>query len=298
MKVVIAGGTGFLGNALVTEFANAGDEVVVLSRNPKPIHNAKPVHWDGKTVGAWADSLEGAGAVLNVVGENVFTHWTEEKKKRMMSSRVEPTKAIGDAIKRCKKPPAVWVNASAVGYYGSTYEPANEWSPSGNDYLAEVCRNWEAAQEEAQAPATKKCRARIGFVLGKDGGAFPVLKRLTGLLLGSAQGSGKQFCAWIHVADVAGAFRFCVERQLEGPVNLVGPSPVTNNELMEKLRQKMHRPWVPNVPRFVLQIGSAVALPPPEVTLASQNAVPERLQALSYPYRFETLDSAFDDLLK
>jgi uncharacterized protein len=261
------------------------------------MQNAKPVHWDGKTIGPWTDSLEGAVAVLNVVGESVFTHWTEEKKQRLMSTRVEPTKLIGEAIKRCKKPPAMWVNASAVGYYGSTQQPANEWSPPGADFLAQICQNWEAAQEDAQTPNTRKCSARIGFVLGRDGGGFPILRRLTKLFLGSAQGAGKQYCAWVHVDDVAGAFRFCIERHLEGPVNIVGPEPVTNAALMRLLRRKLHRPWVPNVPKLFLEIGSAFALPPVEVTLSSQRVVSERLRSLEYPYRFPTLDGAIDDLL-
>jgi uncharacterized protein (TIGR01777 family) len=297
LKVVIAGGTGFIGSALVQEFADRGDDVIVLSRSPKPIQNASPMQWDGKTVGPWAEALEGAGAVINVVGESVFTHWTEEKKERMMSSRVEPTKAIGQAIARCKKPPAIWINASAVGYYGSIYNPANEWSPAGDDFLAEVCKNWEQAQETAETPKTKKCQIRIGFVLGKNGGAFPVLKKLTASFLGSAIGSGKQFVAWIHVKDLAGSIAFCVDRQLEGPVNLVGPHPITNEELMANLRRLMHRPWVPKVPKFVLSLGSTITLPPPEVTLASQNVFPERLQALEYQYRFPNLDSALKDLL-
>lgn len=298
MKVVVAGGTGFIGGAIVKEFADRGDDIVVLSRSLKHIQNATTVQWDGKTLGPWADRLEGAGAVINVVGESVFTHWTEEKKKQMLSSRVDPTKAIGAAIAKCKKQPAVWVNASAVGYYGNVYEPVNEWSPAGDDFLAEVCKNWEAAQEESNTPRTKKCQARIGFVLGNGGGGFPILKKLTKLFLGSAQGSGRQYCAWIHIDDIAGAFHFCVDRQLEGPVNFVGPEPVTNLHLMEELRQKMHRPWAPNVPKFALKIGSAVALPPTEVTLASQRVLPDRLKALEYNYRFPTLDKALEDLLK
>ena len=298
MKVVIAGGTGFLGHALVREFAGRGDDVTVLSRSFKHVKDAKTIQWDAKNLGAWAGELENTGAVINVVGETVFTRWTDEKYQSMISSRVDSTKAIGQAIAKCKKPPPVWVNASAVGYYGSVYDPTNEWSPPGSDHLADICKQWEEAQQETNTPRTRKCQARMGFVLGQGGGAFPMLRKLTRLFLGSALGSGKHFVAWVHVEDVVGAIRFCVERQLEGPVNVVGPQAVTNAELMATLRKEMHRPWVPNVPKFILTFASAFALPPTEVTLASQNVFPERLKALEYPYRFPTLDSALEDLLK
>ena len=297
MKIVIAGGTGFLGHALTAEFCDRGDEVIVLSRSDKPAPNVTIVKWDGKTVGDWASALEGADAVLNVVGESVFAHWTEDKKKRIISSRVDPARALGQAITQMQNPPKVWVNASAVGYYGSIYDPATESSPPGNDFLAEVCKRWEAAQLESDTPRTKKSQTRIGFVLGNGGGAFPMLRKLTKIFLGSAQGSGKQYMAWVHVKDVAGAFRFCVEQQLEGPINVVGPQPCTNNELMAALRKKMHRPWVPNVPKFILALGSAFALPPTEVSLASQNALPERLKQLDYKFRYSTLDATLGDLL-
>lgn len=262
------------------------------------MQDASVERWDGKTVGAWKESLEGASAVINTVGESVFTHWTDEKKKRMMGSRVDSTKAIGDAIAQCKSPPAVWVNASAVGYYGSVYDPAYEQSPNGKDFLAEICRRWEAAQHESNTHKITKCQARIGFVLGKYGGAFPMLKKLTKVFLGSAQGSGKQYMAWIHVDDIAGAFRFCVDHKLEGPINLCGPQPVTNAELMKKLRKAMHRPGVPNVPKFALALGSAFALPPTEVTLASQNVMPTRLQALGFEWKFSNLDLAIENLVE
>ena len=294
MKVVIAGGSGFIGHTLIEEFKGA--DIVVLSRSGKPMEGVTAAKWDGKTVGEWAQHLEGADAVLNVVGENVFTHWTDEKKKLFISSRVDPTKAIGEAITQCKNPPQSWVNASAVGYYGSVYEPTTESGPLGSDFLAEVCKEWEAAQEE-HSGATKKARVRIGFVLGKDGGAFPILKKLTTAFLGSAQGDGNQWMGWVHVKDVAGIFRMCVERRLEGPINATAPTPVTNSDFMKELRHEMHRPWAPNVPKFALSLGSSIALPPPEVTLASQRVLPARALELGYNFRFPTLKVALEDLL-
>ncbi len=298
MKVVIAGGSGFIGRALIEEFSKGGYEVAVLSRSNKPISDAKTIPWDGKTVGPWAETLEGADAIINVVGENVFTHWTEEKKTRLMSSRVEPTEAIAQAIDQCKNPPASWVNASAVGYYGDTGDnQVTETSPPGSDFLAEICKNWEAAQAECTCQHTKKCAVRIGFVLGRDGGAFPILRKLTKSFLGSQQGSGRQWVPWIHIEDLARVFRLCVEQRLESPLNGVGPQPVTNAELMAAMRHQMHRPWAPAAPKFALAIGSLVALPPTEVTLASQRAMPARLEYLQFHYKFPTLEEAIKDLL-
>lgn len=299
MKVIIAGGSGFIGHALIEEFSKGGYEVAVLSRSNAPVADAQTVQWDGKTVGPWAQSLEGADAILNVVGENVFTHWTEEKKARLMSSRVEPTKAIAQAIDQCKNPPACWVNASAVGYYGDTGDnPVTETSPPGDDFLAEICKSWEAAQADCACRQTKKCAVRIGFVLGKEGGAFPILRKLTKSFLGSQQGSGKQWVPWIHVEDLARVFRLCVEERLESPINGVGPQPVTNAELMATLRHHMHRPWAPPAPKFALALGSLVSLPPTQVTLASQRAMPARLEYLKFQYKYPTLDQAIENLLE
>ena len=298
MKAIIAGGSGFIGRALIEEFSNGGYEVAVLSRSNKAIRDAETIQWDGKTVGPWAESLEGADAILNVVGENVFTHWTDEKKARLMNSRVEPTKAIAQAIDQCKNPPASWVNASAVGYYGDTGDTqVTETSPPGNDFLAEICKNWEAAQAECTCQHTKKCAVRIGFVLGKDGGAFPILRKLTKSFLGSQQGSGKQWVPWIHVEDLARVFRLCVEQRLESPIKGVGSQPVTNAELMSTLRKQMHRPWTPPAPKLAFALGSLVTLPPTGVTLASQRAMPARLEYLQFQYKFPTLDLAISDLL-
>ena len=299
MKVIIAGGSGFIGRALIEEFSKGGYEVAVLSRSNKPIPDAQTIQWDGKTVGFWAESLEGADAIINVVGENVFTHWTEEKKARMMGSRVEPTKAIAQAIDQCKNPPASWVNASAVGYYGDNGDrQVTETSPPGNDFLAEICKNWEAAQADCSCQQTKKCAVRIGFVLGKDGGAFPMLRKLTKLFQSTQLGNGRQWVPWIHVEDLARVFRLCVDERLESPINGVGPAPVTNAELTVALRHQMHRPWAVPVPKFALEIASLVALPPTEVTLASQRALPARLEYLKFQYKFPILDQAISDLLR
>lgn len=298
MKIIIAGGSGFIGRALIEEFSKGGYEVSVLSRSNKPIPDAQTIQWDAKTVGPWAESLEGAEAILNVAGENVFTHWTEEKKTRMMDSRVEPTRAIAQAIAQCKNPPPSWVNVSAVGYYGDTGDnQVTETSPPGNDFLAQVCKNWEGAQAECPCPQTKKCAVRIGFVLGKHGGAFPMLRKLTASFLGGHQGSGKQWVPWIHVEDLARVFRLCVEQRLESPINGVGPDPVTNKDLMATLRKQMHRPWSPPAPKFALALASLFALPPTEVTLASQRALPARLEFLGFQYKFPSLDRAVSNLL-
>ena len=299
MKVVIAGGSGFIGRALVDEFSSAGYEVSVLSRSNEPVKNATTIVWDAKTVGDWVASLEGAEAVLNVVGENVFTHWTEAKKRRLMSSRVVPTQAIARAIESCKEPPKSWVNASAIGYYGDTGDrEVDESSPAGSDFLAEICIAWENAQADCKRTETKKCCLRMGFVLGKAGGAFPLLHRLTKLFLGSAVGNGKHWMPWIHIEDVARIYRLAVEQGLEGPINCVGPTPVRNQDLMGALRQACKRPWVPNVPKPILIAGSWFALPPTEVTLASQRAITSRLKAAGFEYRFPTLEQTFEDLIR
>lgn len=298
-KVVIAGGSGFIGFGLVGELLAAHYEPVVLSRRQGVTLGARTVVWDGKSVGDWAKELEGAAAVVNLSGKSAFGRWTPEHRRAILRSRVEPTEAIGKAIQACKTPPPVWVNASAVGFYGDTGDKeVDEFGSLAQDPLAEVCRKWEAAQMDHDREGVRKVRLRIGFVLGRNGGAFPLLRRLTLCFLGSAIGSGRQWVPWIHLRDLCSCFRTCIESDVAGPVNGVGPEPVTNNQMMAELRRALRRPWAPNVPAPLLKLGEIFGLPPASVTLTSSRVRSSILPELGFRYRFPTLPSAFEDLVR
>lgn len=294
-RVVIAGGSGFIGHALLQELQE-DYEVVILSRSGKPIEGATVETWDGKTLGDWARNLDGAEAVINLAGEPVTLRWTEENKKKILESRTESTAVIGKAVRGCVVPPKVWINGSAVGYYGDTGDrEVDETSPAGEGFLAETCLAWERAQEEVETPQTRKVRIRIGFVLGKEGGALPELWKITRRFLGGSQGSGQQWVPWIHISDLAGIFRWVIENEVSGPVNGVGPSPVRNKELMAEIRRAAHRPWSPPAPAFALNLVGAIIGVQTDVTLVSQRVVSKTLKEGGFEYRFPTLQETIAD---
>jgi uncharacterized protein (TIGR01777 family) len=299
MKVVIAGGSGFIGRDMVREFNEAGYEVVVLSRSTKPLQNARVAQWDGKTLGDWAKELEGAKAVINLTGETVAQQWTEEVKKRLVESRLDSTRVIGEAIAKCEHPPEAWVNASAIGYYGDTGDQrVDEDSQPKTDMMADLSVKWEAAMHAFDTPKTRKSCVRVGFVLGRDGGAFKPLWTLTKLGLGSPIGNGKNWIPWIHMEDLSRIFRWCVESGFEGQVNGVGPSPVTFNEFMSALRKVARRPWVPNVPVFMAKLGELFGSPPVDLLLTSARVESKVLPREGFEYKFGDLEAAVRELAK
>jgi len=211
-RIVIAGGSGSIGSALSREFSAHGREVFILTRNPRQRGDGiREILWDGEHPGEWDQYLDGAEAVINLTGKSINCRHTPENRREIIDSRVNSVKAIGSAMARAKIPPRVWVQASAAGFYGDTKDIlCAETAPNGNDALAKVCRDWENAFASAATPHTRRVVLRIGFVLGREGGALPVLSRLTKFFLGGAAGNGRQFISWIHLADLAQMFRMAV----------------------------------------------------------------------------------------
>jgi hypothetical protein len=297
-RVVVAGGSGFLGNALLQEFGVNGYEVVVLSRSGRPIDGAQTCLWDGASLGDWAEELEGAKAVVNLAGEPVTLKWTPANRRRIVDSRVHSTEVIGKAIVKCAAPPPVWVNSSAVGFYGDRGdEVLTEASASGTGFLTDTCREWEAAVTRYDTPSTRRVWLRTGVVLGKGGGALEPLLKLTKAFLGGAVGNGRQWVPWIHVEDLCRLFRWCVESPVEGPVNGSAPNPVTNAELMRTLRQVVGRPPTPPAPAFALRVVGALGGPDPSVLLGSMRAVPEVAEREGFQFRHSQLEGAVRALL-
>lgn len=291
-KIIIAGGTGFVGSALAPVLIERDYEVVVLGRSTTPLR------WDGKTPGPWATALEGAAAVVNLTGKNINCRQTPENRREIIRSRVDSVRVLGEAIARCAKPPGVFVQASGIGYYGDTGERAvDENAPLGRDFSAEVCRQWEGAFDALDLPATRKVVLRLGVVLGREGGALPLLEKLTRCFLGGAVGSGRQFMSWIHVADLVRMFVSAIEEpELLGVFNATAPAPVTNGDFMRELRGALHRPWSPPVPAPLARGGAWLMGSAGDLALLSYRCVPRRFLEHGFAFQFATLKPALADL--
>jgi hypothetical protein len=298
-RVVLAGGTGFIGRALAKELLARNYEVVVLTRSPRrQAGSIEEILWDGKNSGEWMQSLDGAEAVVNLAGRNIKCRFTPENLRELKASRVDAVLAIADAMGGLTRPPRVWVQAGAVGFYG---DPKDRWcdenSLAGNDPLAVICQPWEAAFHSASAPKTRRVLLRIGFVLGRDGGALPVLAGLARCFLGGSVGGGKQFISWIHVEDLIRMFIAAIERdELAGTFNAAGPNPVTNREFMRELRRALHRPWSPPAPAWAVKLGSRLMGAEPSLALAGCRVAPKRFLETGFKFQFPELPGALKNL--
>lgn len=298
-RIILAGGSGFIGTALAREFTRHGLEVVILTRSPRPrADGIREVAWDGKSPGEWVQLLDGAETIVNLTGKNINCPHTPENLRQITASRVDSAKAIAQAITQVKTPPGTWIQASATGFYGDTGNHlCDETSPSGHDALAKVCREWEVAFTSSPCPQTRKVILRFGLVLGRDGGVLPILSGLTKAFLGGAVGSGRQYISWIHLADLMQIFVAASERQdWQEAFNTVAPNPVTNAEFMRELRGALHRPWSPPVPKFAVKLGAWVTRSDPSLSLTSQRCAPQRLMKAGFTFKFLHLRPALDDL--
>ncbi len=289
MKIVIAGASGFIGHHLSSRILDS-HELIQLVRS------GTGVHWDGKTLGPWAKELDGADVVINLAGAPVTLPWTQTNKKLILESRTFPTAVIAEAINLAQKPPKVWINGSAVGYYGNRAdEILDELSAVGNGFLPETCAQWENAA--GKPPNTRLIFLRTGVVLGTDGGALVPLLRLTSAFLGGAVGSGKQWMPWIHVDDLVSMMFWAIENNISGPINGTAPNPVTNADFMTTLRKVVGRPWAPPTPAFGLKLVNKVGGPDPSVLLDSTRAIPKQALDKGFKFEFEDLLPALQDLL-
>ena len=299
-RVILAGGSGFVGRSLTPLLAAAGYEIVVLSRRPtSPGNGATSLAWDGKTLGHWTKCLEGAAAVVNLTGRSINCRHTPENRRLIIETRVDSVRVLGQAIAQAAQPPIAFVQAAAVGIYGDAGDRwCDEEAPHGHDFVAESCERWEAAFHEVAASQTRKVLLRLGVVLGPDGGFLKVLSKLTRLFLGGQAGNGRQFISWIHQADLGRMFQETIEKpEMAGVFNATSPNPVSNTEFMRELRRTLRRPWSPPVPEFAVRIGSRLLGTEARLALASQRAVPRRFLEQGFRFEFPELSPALEDLL-
>lgn len=296
MRVVVAGGTGFLGSALAAQLTAQGHDVVVLTRRPR---GPRDVAWnpDG-TAGEWASAIDGADAVVNLAGESIAGGWWTAARKRMIDeSRMQATRSLVAAIKAATRKPAVFISASAVGFYGARgEEPLTEEASAGTGFLALVCNQWEWEAQAAQS-MTRVVLLRTGLVLHRSGGALPAIMRPFKLFGGGPVGSGNQYWSWIHRDDWVGMVRWALaHEEIAGPLNVTAPAPVTNREFASTLGSVLHRPaWFPT-PAFVLHL--VLGEMADALLLGGQFVVPFKAEWGGYHFKYPTLRSALTAALQ
>jgi uncharacterized protein len=266
-RIVLPGGSGFLGRTLAKHFASRGAEVIVLSRRGGTTHFARVVEWDGTTVGPWAGVLEGAAAVVNLAGRSVNCRYNAENRREIMDSRVLSTRALGRAIQHCHAPPAVWLNSSTATIYKHTYGlPHGEAgeiaaTPEARDaFSIEVARAWEAEFERAETPMTRKVTLRTAIVFGNEpGGVYEILRRLARAGLGGRNGDGRQYVSWIHAEDFCRAVEWLIGNgKARGIYNLAAPNPLPNGEAMAAIRKAVGMKLGLPATRWMLDLGARV----------------------------------------
>jgi uncharacterized protein (TIGR01777 family) len=301
MKIVVAGGTGFVGRSLVARLLQEGHTVTVLTRTPAPGNphavGVRMEQWDARSPGTWTKAIDGADAVVNLAGELIAgKRWTRRQKADILNSRVDATRSLVGAIGDASSKPALLINGSAVGYYGDMPSgDVTETSEAGGDFLATVCRRWEESAHEASAFGVRVVTPRLGIVLGSDGGMLQRLVPPFKLYAGGYLGSGRQWMPWIHVSDLVDGFLFVMKHpELHGPVNFTSPEPVTMKEFCRLLGRVIHRPSWTFVPEFVLKIGVGEMS---HMLLTGQRAVPEVLLRAGFRFSFPSLEPALRSIL-
>ncbi len=297
MHVVVTGSTGLIGSALVSFLTTEGHRVTRLMRStPRP--GAAEVPWAPEAGSVAVPGLEGAEAVVHLAGENIATgRWTAAKKARIRDSRVQGTRVLCEALTQLAEPPKVLVSASAIGYYGDRGpEILPETSRPGQDFLARVCRDWEAAIEPAAQCGIRVVLLRIGVVLSPTGGALGKMLGPFSLGIGGIIGTGQQYLSWIAIDDVVSAISHAIGTEtLAGPVNVVAPHPVTNREFTKTLGRVLRRPTLLPMPALVARLGlgeMAEAL-----LLASTRVEPGRLHNTGFTFGYPELEGALRHLL-
>ncbi|EYF01193.1 TIGR01777 family oxidoreductase [Chondromyces apiculatus] len=302
-KILITGGTGFIGRALIKELLSRGDEVIVFSRDVARAQRALPgtraVAWDPDQAGPWFEAIDGVDSLVHLAGEPIAKRWNEAARRDIIRSRVETTRLLGDAIARAKKKPTSFICASAIGYYGPQppEKVFDEDAPAGEGFLADVVVRWEeAAQVLAAQQGVRSVQLRIGIVVGEGGGALEKMITPFRLFAGGPIGDGRQMISWIHVDDVVGLTLLAMENEsVQGPFNVVAPNPVNGEELAKAIGQVLGRPSWLRVPEAVVRLGLGDAA---EIITTGQNVHPKRALELGYKFHYTDVVTALESTLR
>jgi uncharacterized protein (TIGR01777 family) len=311
-KIIIAGGTGFIGQE-ITNFFGKENEIVILTRaikngktNAFGINNIEGgllkmryVKWDGINLGDWAEELNGADMVINLAGKTVNCRYTEKNKKEIFDSRIHATKAIGLAIQNTTQPPKLWINAtSATIYPHATDAPRDEnFTPFADDFSVRVCKLWEKTFYEQRTAFTRKVALRMAITLGAGGVMTPYFNLLK-FGLGGRQGNGRQMYSWVHITDTCRMMEWLYEHpQLEGTFNCVSPNAVTNREFMKTLQNSTSNIIALPAPEWMLSIGAKLIGTEPELILKSRWVLPTAILKTGFNFKYNLLKDAFTDII-
>ena len=303
MKIIVTGSTGLVGTALVRSLLSEGHQVTRLVRGDSQTFSAPgtaAVRWDPSKGTVEAAELEGHDAVVHLAGEPVAGgRWTDEKKRRIRDSRVKSTKLLAETLAGLREKPKVLVSASAIGFYGNRGgEVLHEESASGEDFLSEVCRDWEKAALPASQAGIRVVHLRIGIVLSADGGALAQMLTPFKLGIGGRMGSGAQYMSWVALDDVVGIIEHALkDEQVRGPVNTVAPAPVTNAEFAKAMGHVLSRPALLPMPAFALRLALGREMAD-ALLLGGARVEPARLKATGYQFAYPDLEGALRHVLK
>ena len=298
MNILITGGTGFIGQELREILLKKGNNLVIITRSPKKYEdeaasNQRFIGWDDHLV----SEMENIDAVINLAGENIFgQRWNDEVKERIYKSRIDSTRALVEAMKNSKKKPSVFVSASASGIYGDQGDTIlTEESKAANDFLAQVCVDWEFESQKASEFGVRVVNPRIGIVFEEGGGALEKMIPPFKFFVGGPIGDGKQYMSWIHRTDLVNALVFPIEKEeMSGSYNVSSPNPATMNEVSDTLGDVMNRPSFFRVPKFALELVFGEAAQPITGSIRMQ---PKQLQVHGFEFRYEELEEALADII-
>lgn len=306
-RLILAGGSGFIGTLLARAAVARGFDVVILTRQPQSEAGfcseasgpaVRHVQWNGSSLGPWAEEFHDAFGVVNLTGRNVNCRFTTRNLREIVESRVNSARVIGEAIRRSTHPPRVWVQAAGEAIYGDQGENwCDEGTPPGQGFLVPTTLAWENAFQKSSTPRTRRVLLRIGFVLSATGGALKPLLWLARLGLGGRVGSGRQYISWIHWTDLCRIFIFALEQDIEGVFNASGPNPVPNEDFMAQLRATAHRPWSPPVPGWAVRIGAWLMRTEPQLALTGVRCRPRQLLEEGFVFNFPEIGGALDNIV-
>jgi uncharacterized protein len=291
-KIVIAGGTGFTGKYLAKKFKTVGYQVIIISRQ------ANHINWDNTT--AIVAALDNAEMLINLAGKSVDCRYNEKNKKEIFDSRINTTRALGNAILQCKNPPPLWINSSTATIYRHAEDRAMSESTGeiGSGFSVNVATNWEKSFFDFKLNNTRQVALRMAIVLGKDGGVIKPLKNLVRFGLGGKQGKGTQMFSWIHIEDLYNIIIYLQQhKELSGVFNTSAPNPVSNRTLMQLFRKNMNAIIGLPAPAWLLKFGAILIKTETELILKSRWVVPEKLLQSGYQFKYQTVDDALKNIL-
>ena len=292
--MVIAGGTGFLGNLLSTYFKSEYN-IYILTRNQLTKNHVK---WDAKTSGNWINVMEDIDVLINLTGKSVDCRYNEKNKRIVHNSRVHSTRILNEVCSKLKNPPEVWINSSSATIYNESFNEkrTEKYKVEPKNFSQNVCIQWEKEFHKVQIPNTRKVVIRTSIVFGKNGGAYIPLKRLVRSGIGGKQGSGKQMISWMHEFDFCRAIKFIIENNIKNEVNLCSPNPIKNEDFMRSLRESLDVVGYLNSPKWMLEFGASIIKTETEMVLKSRFVYPEKLLENGFQFEFDNIVRCLNNL--